>query len=76
LTLAASPQAETLYTDVDMCGPLALVIGNEQRGLSAIWMEQADQRIRLPMRGQVDSLNAAVAAALLLYEVVRQRDSL
>jgi TrmH family RNA methyltransferase len=76
VTLAASPCAETLYTEVDMNQPVAIAVGNEQYGLSDTWMQHADLCIKLPMRGQVDSLNVAVAAALLLYEVVRQRCSL
>lgn len=75
LTLAATPQAETLYTDVEMRGAVAIVVGNEQHGLSSAWLCEADVSVRLPMCGQINSLNVAVAAALLLYEVVRQRSS-
>jgi TrmH family RNA methyltransferase len=74
-TLAATPQADRLYTDVDLRGPLAVVVGSEQYGLSPFWLEQADLQVRLPMYGQINSLNVAVAAALLLYEVVRQRQA-
>ncbi len=73
LSMAATPQAEVLYTHVNMCGPVAIIVGNEQRGLSSEWLHGADLTIRLPMHGQINSLNVAVAAALLLYEVVRQR---
>ena len=73
MTVAATPQAETLYTDVDLRGPVAVVVGNEQVGLSDAWLAAADRRVKLPMFGQIDSLNVAVAAALLLYEAVRQR---
>jgi TrmH family RNA methyltransferase len=72
-TLAATPQAETLYTDVDLRVPVAIAVGNEQCGLSDAWLAAADLHIKLPMYGQLNSLNVAVAAALLLYEVVRQR---
>jgi TrmH family RNA methyltransferase len=71
--LAATPHSERLYTTVDMRQPLAIVVGAEQYGLSPLWMDEADLRVALPMFGQVNSLNVAVAAALLLYEVVRQR---
>lgn len=74
VTVAATPQAETLYTDVDLRGPVAIVVGNEQVGLSDTWLARADRHVKLPMFGQIDSLNVAVAAALLLYEVVRQRE--
>lgn len=73
LTLAATPHADMLYTDVDMRGAVAIAVGNEQHGLSAGWLEGADMGVKLPMFGQINSLNVAVAAAILLYEVVRQR---
>ncbi|MCC6453540.1 MAG: RNA methyltransferase [Caldilineaceae bacterium] len=75
LMLAATPQAETLYTNVEMRGPVAIAVGNEQQGLSQEWLCGADISVKLPMCGQINSLNVAVAAALLLYEVVRQRNS-
>jgi TrmH family RNA methyltransferase len=71
--VAATPHTERLYTAVNLCGPLAIVVGAEQYGLSPLWLEQADVQVRLPMLGQINSLNVAVAAAILLYEVVRQR---
>jgi TrmH family RNA methyltransferase len=71
--MAATPHTERLYTAADMCGPLAIVVGAEQYGLSPLWLQQAEIQVRLPMLGQVNSLNVAVAAAILLYEVVRQR---
>lgn len=71
--LAAAPAADVIYTDADWTGPLAIVIGPEDRGLSAAWLDAADQRIAIPVcDGPVDSLNAANAAAVLLYEAVRQ----
>lgn len=72
-TVAATPQASTLYTAVAMTGAVAIAVGTEQYGLSEVWLTGADARVRLPMFGTADSLNVAVAATLLLYEVVRQR---
>ncbi len=72
--MAATPQAEQLYTEVDMTRPVALAVGTEQHGLSPRWLTQADHCIKLPMLGKANSLNVAVAATLLLYEVVRQRE--
>ena len=69
--LAATPQAEQPYTTFDMCGPTALVVGAEDSGLSPIWLQQT--RLHIPMAGQVDSLNVAQTATLLMYEAVRQR---
>ena len=72
-TLAATPHADALYTDCDLCGPLAIVVGCEQLGLDETWLTGADLKVRIPMLGQADSLNVATATTLLLYEVVRQR---
>lgn len=69
---AATPAAKSLYTDVSMKRPCALVIGSEQYGLSDLWMTRADEQVRIPMLGHADSLNAAQAATLLMYEVLRQ----
>ena len=71
--LAASPHAAALHWGVDLTGPLAIVVGTEQYGLSDSWMEAADIRVRLPMQGVADSLNVATATAILLYEAIRQR---
>ena len=71
--LAATPHAEAEYFDVDLRPPTAIVVGTEQYGLSPAWLEQADLKVRIPMRGQADSLNVAAATTLLLYEALRQR---
>ena len=71
--LAATPHADSLYTDLDLTGPLAIAVGAEQYGLTDQWMARADLAARIPMLGQADSLNVATATTLLLYEAVRQR---
>lgn len=71
--LAATPHAEKVFTEIDMRGPLAIVLGSEQYGLSEQWMQATDLLTRIPMHGKADSLNVAMAATLLLYEAVRQR---
>lgn len=63
------------YTAANLEGPLALVVGGEDEGLSKLVRETCDEIIRLPMRGRVGSLNAAVAAAIALYEVRRRQES-
>jgi 23S rRNA (guanosine2251-2'-O)-methyltransferase len=73
--LDAHPEA-ALYTEADLSGALGLVVGSEGKGLARLVRETCDFLIRLPMRGQVESLNAAVAGALALYEVRRQRSLL
>jgi TrmH family RNA methyltransferase len=54
-------------------GPLAVVMGSEQFGLSEFWLKNADLPVRIPMAGQADSLNVAMAALITLFEAVRQR---
>ncbi|MBP6015225.1 MAG: RNA methyltransferase [Candidatus Promineofilum sp.] len=71
--VAATPAAATLYTAADLTGPVALVVGSEAWGLSEMWLAAADRRVSIPMAGVVDSLNLSASAALLMYEVVRQR---
>jgi 23S rRNA (guanosine2251-2'-O)-methyltransferase len=70
--LEALPEAR-LYTQADLTGPVGLIVGSEGRGLARLIRETCDFLIRLPMRGQVGSLNAAIAGAIALYEVRRQR---
>jgi tRNA (guanosine-2'-O-)-methyltransferase len=60
--------------EVDFTQPLAIVLGNENRGLSGEALAQADGVIRIPMRGMVQSVNVTVAAGMLLYEAQRQRE--
>ena len=72
-SLAASPHAAKNYTEVDMTKPIAVVVGAEQFGLSDAWMTRADELVRIPMLGQADSLNVAMATIITLFEAVRQR---
>lgn len=66
--------AATPHTHVDLTAPTAILVGAEDAGLGDDWLELADERVSIPMRGRTaDSLNAATAAAILLYEAVRQR---
>lgn len=73
--LTAQLQDSSWYYEVDMKGGTAIVIGTEATGLTAQWREAADAHIRIPMLGALDSLNASVSAAILLFEAVRQRNS-
>ncbi len=61
------------YDHCDLSGPVALVIGAEGEGISRLVLEKCDHRVALPICGRIDSLNASVAAGVLLYEVVRRR---
>ena len=73
--LAATPDADVPHHGVDMTGPVAIAVGSEQYGLTGAWLEAADERILIRMPGSVDSLNAAMAGGILLFEAVRQRDT-
>jgi len=71
--IAATPEAETLYTDLPMLDGVGIVVGTEQLGLTSFWKRECDHMVRIPMHGVADSLNVATATTLVLYEVVRQR---
>jgi RNA methyltransferase, TrmH family len=72
-TIVTTPAAEKLYSAADLRGPLAIVMGSEQYGLSEFWLNNADVAVRIPMAGQADSLNVAMATIITLFEAVRQR---
>jgi TrmH family RNA methyltransferase len=72
-SFATTPDATRPHWDADLSIPCAVVVGSEQYGLSEAWLESADERILIPMPGAVDSLNAAMAAGVVLFEAVRQR---
>ncbi len=71
--VAAAAEAKLIYWQVDLNKPLVLIVGNEAGGIAEELLAQADLVISIPLRGQVESLNAAVSSAVILYEIVRQR---
>lgn len=73
-SLAATPKADKLYTKASYQGPVAIIIGGEHKGLSQAWLEAASEKIKIPMAGRIDSLNASVSAAIILFEAIRQRN--
>lgn len=70
--VCADMEGEVMYR-LDMKGSIGLVIGNEGKGVSKLVKEKCDMAAAIPMKGDIDSLNASVAAGVLAYEVVRQR---
>ena len=64
----------TPMTKVDLTGPIGLVIGAEGSGVSRLVREKCDMVASIPLKGEIDSLNASVAMAVLAYEIVRQRE--
>ncbi len=73
--VAARVDGSVPYTEVDLAGPVALVLGSEAHGLTAAWSGSDVTAVRLPMRGRADSLNVAAVGAILFYEARRQRDA-
>jgi TrmH family RNA methyltransferase len=71
--VAASLDAKQSLYDLDLSGPVAFVFGNEGAGLSAALLDAATHQVKIPMPGKVESLNVAAAAAVCLFECVRQR---
>ena len=71
--LTAQLQDSKPYYDTDMTKATAIIMGTESTGLTQIWREAADAHVRIPMQGQLDSLNVSVSAAILIFEAVRQR---
>jgi TrmH family RNA methyltransferase len=71
--VAARPDAQTVYTQIDLRGGVAVVLGSEAEGLSDNWRDADVTAVHLPMRGMADSLNVSTTAAVLFYEALRQR---
>ena len=71
--VAATPEGPLTYTDIPMTGPLGIVVGTEQLGLSSFWKQACRYCARIPMHGRADSLNVATATTLFLFEAARQR---
>lgn len=70
--VCADMDGDVMY-DVNLNVPIGLVIGNEGEGVSRLVREKCDYQVSVPMKGNIDSLNASVAAGVLAYEIVRQR---
>lgn len=71
--LATTSVAEKEYIEVDYTGGCAIVMGAEDKGLSEKWLKAASEKIKIKMRGQIDSLNVSVSTAIILFEALRQR---
>ena len=70
---ASAPAAQKLYTQADFKGAWGLILGSEDQGLSDFWLLAADMTVKIPMKGNADSLNVSISAAIILYEALRQR---
>lgn len=74
-TFVTTPAGATELGRADLTGPSALIVGTEATGVTTAWLESADATVVIPMHGTVNSLNASIAAAVVLFEAVRQRTS-
>ncbi|MCX6244506.1 MAG: RNA methyltransferase [Bacteroidetes bacterium] len=62
------------YHETDLTGPAAIIMGSEAFGLSSTWLDESDERIKIPMNGKIDSLNVSTSAAIVVFEALRQRN--
>jgi 23S rRNA (guanosine2251-2'-O)-methyltransferase len=72
--VACTEKASVLIYEADLKGPVALILGSEENGISEELLRRADVLVKIPMHGKIGSLNVGVAAGIALYEVVRQRE--
>src|SRR5690606_29638751 len=71
--IAATEKSTAVYTNADLTGPIAIILGSEDTGIDQRLLALADEHVKIPILGKIESLNVSVAAGLLVYEVVRQR---
>ena len=72
--IAATEKAEKLYTASAMNRPVAIIMGAEDEGISPAVLRQVDEQVKIPLFGKIESLNVSVAAGVIIYEAVRQRE--
>jgi 23S rRNA (guanosine2251-2'-O)-methyltransferase len=70
---SCTEKAEQPYHKVDLSGPVAIIMGSEESGVSGEYIKLSDQLITIPMTGKIESLNVSVAAGIVLFEALRQR---
>ncbi|MDP4282495.1 MAG: TrmH family RNA methyltransferase [Bacteroidota bacterium] len=73
-SFATALTATQFYHDVDFRQPSAIIMGSEANGLSKTWLDEADDLIKIPMMGKIDSMNVSASAAVVVYEAMRQRN--
>ncbi len=71
--VAATEKTENTHFSADLTGPIALIIGSEEKGISQALISLSDLHVKIPLLGKVSSLNASVAGAVIMYEIMRQR---
>ena len=73
--VAATEKSSEVYSESNYTAPIAIIMGSEESGIDPQLLELADERVKIPILGQIQSLNVSVAAGLLIYEVIRQRQA-
>jgi 23S rRNA (guanosine2251-2'-O)-methyltransferase len=73
--VAATEKTDTLIYDSDMTVPLAIIMGSEGEGISGEYLKLADEKVAIPIVGEIESLNVSAATSVVLYEAVRQRSA-
>ncbi len=71
--VGATEKADKMIYEADLRGPLAIIMGSEENGISPEYLKLCDERVKIPMTGKIASLNVSVAAGIIMYEVFRQR---
>ena len=71
--VAATEKSGVKYTETEMKGPVAIILGSEESGISPLLLRKADLLAKIPVKGKIGSLNVSVAASLMVYEALRQR---
>ncbi|MCZ2247904.1 MAG: 23S rRNA (guanosine(2251)-2'-O)-methyltransferase RlmB [Bacteroidia bacterium] len=72
--VACTEKAQQNYTSINMEVPVCIIMGSEEEGISPEYLKMADHKVKLPMKGNIASLNVSVACGVILYEVIRQRN--
>jgi len=73
MVVACTEKASKMIYDIPFKGPVALIMGSEEDGISDVLLRSADELVKIPMKGEIGSLNVSVAAGIAIYEVVRQK---
>jgi TrmH family RNA methyltransferase len=66
--------ASHYYHETDFRQPSAIIMGTEATGLKDVWLNEADELVKIPMRGKIDSMNVSASAAIVVFEALRQRN--
>ncbi|HBH23116.1 MAG TPA: 23S rRNA (guanosine(2251)-2'-O)-methyltransferase RlmB [Cytophagales bacterium] len=72
--VAATEKTNDMLYEQSLTGPIALVLGSEEDGISEAYLKLCDQRVRIPLKGEIESLNVSVSAGIILYEILRQKE--